>query len=108
MIVVACNQNIVRAVIIAIPCLIGDLLICSAASPLITQLATTVGYDMSAAGGANITAFLDGGNPFRYLIYQVFSGNITAIIIAIVVAGLVFLTYKLTYDQTHPQAETQE
>ena len=64
MIVVACNQNIVRAVIIAIPCLIGDLLICSAASPLITQLATTVGYDMSAAGGANITAFLDGGNPF--------------------------------------------
>ncbi|MCI1646435.1 MAG: PTS galactitol transporter subunit IIC [Olsenella sp.] len=108
MIVVACNQNIVRAVIIAVPCLIGDLLICSAASPLITQLATTVGYDMSAAGGANITAFLDGGNPFRYLIYQVFSGNITAIIIAIVVAGLVFLTYKLTYDQTHPQAETQE
>jgi PTS system galactitol-specific IIC component len=108
MIVVACNQNIVRAVIIAIPCLIGDLLICSAASPLITQLATTVGYDMSAAGGANITAFLDGGNPFRYLIYQVFSGNITAIIIAVVVAGLVFLTYKLTYDQTHPQAETQE
>lgn len=108
MIVVACNQNTVRAVIIAIPCLIGDLLICSAASPLITQLATTVGYDMSAAGGANITAFLDGGNPFRYLIYQVFSGNITAIIIAIVVAGLVFLTYKLTYDQTHPQAETQE
>lgn len=108
MIVVACNQNIIRAVIIAIPCLIGDLLICSAASPLITQLATAVGYDMSAAGGANITAFLDGGNPFRYLVYQVFSGNITAIIIAVVVAGLVFLTYRLTYAQTHPQAEVKE
>lgn len=108
MIVVACNQNIVRAVIIAIPCLIGDLLICSAASPLITQLATTVGYDMSAAGGANITAFLDGGNPFRYLIYQVFSGNITAIVIAVVVAALMFLIYKLTYAQTHPQAEARD
>lgn len=108
MIVVACNQNIIRAVIIAIPCLIGDLLICSAASPLITQLATAVGYDMSAAGGANITAFLDGGNPFRYLVYQVFSGNITAIIIAVVVAGLVFLTYRLTYAQTHPQTEVKE
>ncbi|WP_130813040.1 PTS galactitol transporter subunit IIC [Olsenella sp. Marseille-P4559] len=108
MIVVACNQNIIRAVIIAIPCLIGDLLICSAASPLITQLATTVGYDMSAAGGANITAFLDGGNPFRYLIYQVFSGNITAIVIAVVVAALMFLTYKLTYAQTHPQAEARD
>ncbi len=108
MIVVACNQNIIRAVIIAIPCLIGDLLICSAASPLITQLATTVGYDMSAAGGANITAFLDGGNPFRYLIYQVFSGNITAIVIAVVVAALMFLIYKLTYAQTHPQAEARD
>lgn len=104
MIVVACNQNIVRAVIISIPCLIGDLLICSAASPLITQLATTVGYDISAAGGSNITAFLDGGNPFRYLIYQVFSGNVVAVVIAVVVAVLVFLTYKLTYKQTHPEA----
>lgn len=108
MIVVACNQNIVRAVIISIPCLVGDLLICSAASPLITKLATTVGYDMSAAGGSNITAFLDGGNPFRYLIYQVFSGNIIAVIIAVVVAALVYLTYKITYKQTHPEAENQD
>ena len=86
MIVVACNQNIVRAVIIAIPCLIGDLLVCSAAAPLITQLATSVGYDTSASGSL-VTAFLDGGNPFRYLIYQVFSGNIVAAVVALLPLG---------------------
>jgi len=95
MIVVACNQNIVRSIIIAIPCLIGDLLICSAAAPLITQLATNVGYDISASGGL-VTAFLDGGNPFRYLIYQVFSGSMVAIVVAGAVAALVFFTYKVT------------
>lgn len=100
MIVVACNQNIVRSIIIAIPCLIGDLLICSAAAPLITQLATNVGYDISASGGL-VTAFLDGGNPFRYLIYQVFSGNMVAIVVAAIVAALVFFTYKVTHRHAY-------
>lgn len=100
MIVVACNQNIVRAVIIAIPCLIGDLLVCSAAAPLITQLATSVGYDTSASGSL-VTAFLDGGNPFRYLIYQVFSGNIVAAIVAVIVAVLVAFTWRVTHRQAY-------
>lgn len=100
MIVVACNQNIVRAVIIAIPCLIGDLLVCSAAAPLITQLATSVGYDTSASGSL-VTAFLDGGNPFRYLIYQVFSGNIVAAVVAVTVAVLVAFTWRVTHRQAY-------
>ncbi len=100
MIVVACNQNIVRAVIIAIPCLIGDLLVCSAAAPLITQLATSVGYDTSASGSL-VTAFLDGGNPFRYLIYQVFSGNIVAAVVAVIVAVLVAFTWRVTHRQAY-------
>lgn len=99
MIVIACNQNIVRAVIIAIPCLIGDLLICSTAAELITKLAVGVGYDISSSGGL-VTAFLDGGNPFRYLVYQVFSGNFTAIIVAVVVVALLVFTYKVTRKQT--------
>lgn len=106
MIVVACNQNIVRSVIIAIPCLIGDLLICSAAAPLITQLATNVGYDISASGSL-VTAFLDGGNPFRYLMYQVFSGNMIAIIAAIVVAALVAFTWKVTHKQAYLEADSE-
>ena len=100
MIVVACNQNIVRSVIIGIPCLIGDLLICSAAAPLITQLATNVGYDISSTGGL-VTAFLDGGNPFRYLIYQIFSGNMIAIGIGIAVVVLVAFTRKVTHKQAY-------
>lgn len=100
MIVVACNQNIVRAVIIAIPCLIGDFLVCSAAAPLITQLATSVGYDTSASGSL-VTAFLDGGNPFRYLIYQVFSGNIVAAVVAVIVAVLVAFTWRVTHRQAY-------
>ena len=95
MIVVACNQNIVRAVIIAIPCLIGDLLICSSIAPMITQLATNVGYDISSSGGL-VTAFLDGGNPFRFLIYQVFSGSFIAIVVTVVVIALLIFTYKVT------------
>lgn len=104
MIVVACNQNIVRAVIIGIPCLVGDLLICSAAAPLITQLATNVGYDISSSGGL-VTAFLDGGNPFRYLIYQGFSGNMVAIGVAVVVAVLVAFTWKVTKKQAYLEDE---
>lgn len=106
MIVVACNQNIVRSVIIAIPCLIGDLLICSAAAPLITQLATNVGYDTSASGSL-VTAFLDGGNPFRYLLYQVFSGNVLAIVVAVVVAALVAFTWKVTHKQAYLEADSE-
>lgn len=107
MIVVACNQNIVRAVIIGIPCLIGDLLICSSLAPLITQLATNVNYDISAAGNL-VAAFLDGGNPFRYLIYQVFSGNIVAIGIAAVVVLLVIFTYKVTKKQVFGSSEAED
>ncbi|WP_028263860.1 PTS galactitol transporter subunit IIC [Atopobium fossor] len=105
MIVVACDQNIIRAVIIAIPCLIGDLLICSAAAPLITQLANNVGYD-TATSGSLVTAFLDGGNPFRYLIYQVFSGNFIAIILAIVTIVLVAFTWKVTHKHAYLEDET--
>lgn len=104
MIVVACDQNIIRAVIIAIPCLIGDLLICSAAAPLITQLANNVGYDTSASGNL-VTAFLDGGNPFRYLIYQVFSGNFVAIIVAVATAALVAFTWKVTHKHAYLEEE---
>ena len=106
MIVVACNQNIVRAVIIGIPCLIGDLLICSAAAPLITQLAKSVSYDISSSGGL-VTAFLDGGNPFRYLIYEVFSGNVIAMAVAVAVVVLVAFTWKVTHKQAYLEEEAQ-
>lgn len=106
MIVVACNQDIVRAVIIGIPCLIGDLLICSAAAPLITNLAKSVNYDISSSGGL-VTAFLDGGNPFRYLIYEVFSGNMIAIIAAVVAVVLVAFTWKVTHKQAYFEGEGQ-
>ena len=104
MIVVACNQNIVRAVIIGIPCLIGDLLICSSIAELVTQLATGVGYDISSTGGL-VTAFLDGGNPFRFLLYQVFNGNMIAIGIAVAVVVLVAFTYKVTKKQAYLQED---
>ncbi len=104
MIVVACNQNIVRAVIIGIPCLIGDLLICSSIAELVTQLATGVGYDISSTGGL-VTAFLDGGNPFRFLLYQVFNGSMIAIGIAVAVVVLVAFTYKVTKKQAYLQED---
>lgn len=107
MIVVACDQNIVRAVIIAIPCLIGDLLICTAASPLITQLAIDVNYDISTSGG-QITAFLDGGNPFRFWLYQIFSGSPVALILIPIIGALVLFTYRVTKKQVFGIQETAE
>ena len=63
-------------------------------------------YDISSSGGL-VTAFLDGGNPFRYLIYEVFSGNMIAIIAAVVAVVLVAFTWKVTHKQAYLEGEGQ-
>ena len=107
MIVVACDLNIVRAVIIGIPCLIADLLICSNVAPLITQLANNVGYDVSSSGGL-VTAFLDGGNPFRFLLYQLSTGNVIAFVALAVVAVLLVFIYKVTKEHVYGADQAAE
>lgn len=107
MIVVACDLNIVRAVIIGIPCLIADLLICSNVAPLITQLANNVGYDVSSSSGL-VTAFLDGGNPFRFLLYQLSTGNVIAFVALAVVAVLLVFIYKVTKEHVYGADQAAE
>lgn len=94
MIVLACKGNIFRAVIIAIPCLIGDLYIASAMAPVITKMARTVAY--KGAAHATVTSFLDGGNPLRFWIVKIFELNPFALGGIVVIGLLVWWIYRAT------------
>ena len=94
MIVLACKGNIFRAVIIAIPCLIGDLYIASAMAPIITKMARAVAY--KGAAHATGTSFLDGGNPLRFWLVKIFELNPIALVSVIVVGLLLWWIYRTT------------
>jgi len=100
MMVLASRNNIFRAVLISIPMLIIDLLVATDLAPLITRMAEAVNFSLPEGGGL-VTSFLDGGNPLRYWIYQMFNGNIWALIAIPVGAILIWWIYKATYNQTH-------
>lgn len=70
--------NVLRAVLAGIPVIVTFLLIATHLAPLYTQLASnTSGFD--AEGLGLITAFTDGGHQVRYLLLQLYQGNLWAI-----------------------------
>lgn len=94
MIVLACKGNVFRALIISIPCIIGDLYISSAMAPVITKMAR--GVHFAQAKDSVITAFLDGGNPLRYWIVKIFQLNWIALILIPIIGALIWFIYKAT------------
>jgi PTS system galactitol-specific IIC component len=92
MIVVATRGNIVRAVMISIPILIGKLFIATAMAGRYTELAKAADYHLKGYDGV-FTSFLDGGNLFRYWLIKCFDGNGAALILAGIIA--VALGYRL-------------
>lgn len=101
MIVLSTKGNVFRSVIIAIPVMIGDLYISSAIAPFITKMAKDVKFSFPEGSSGQVSSFLDGGNPLRYWLLQIFSGNIIALILIPVIGVVIFYIYKLTYKQTH-------
>ncbi|WEV36269.1 PTS transporter subunit IIC [Lactobacillus sp. ESL0677] len=94
MIVLACKGNIFRALIISIPCIIGDLYISTAMASTITKMARNVAY--KGAMHSVVTSFLDGGNPLRYWIVKIFQLDPIALVLILIVGGLVWWIYRAT------------
>ncbi|MGQ2373826.1 PTS galactitol transporter subunit IIC [Companilactobacillus zhachilii] len=94
MIVLATHGDVFRSVLISIPCIIGDLYIASAFAPVITKMARNVQYKGSAT--STVTSFLDGGNPLRYWLVQIFNLNIWALILIPVIGIIIWWIYKVT------------
>ena len=82
--------NVIRAVLAGIPVIITFLLISIHLAPLYTELANqTSGFD--AEGLGLITAFTDGGHQVRYLLFQLYQGNLWAVGgVAVLVMMMVF------------------
>lgn len=96
MVVLATKGNVIRSIIIGIPIMIGDLLVATNIAPLVTSIAKSINFQFPEGYTGEISSFLDGGNPFRFWIYKIFTGNIIAIVLIPVIGGIVYWLYKVT------------
>ncbi|PDN24688.1 PTS galactitol transporter subunit IIC [Salmonella enterica] len=96
MIVLACRGNIFRAVITAIPVIVADLWIATKIAPFITGMAKDVNFKMAEGSSGQVSSFLDGGNPFRFWLLEIFNGNIIAIGLIPVLALIIYGVFRLT------------
>ncbi|ECI6479336.1 PTS galactitol transporter subunit IIC [Salmonella enterica subsp. enterica] len=96
MIVLACRGNIFRAVITAIPVIVADLWIATKIAPFITGMAKDVNFKMAEGSSGQASSFLDGGNPFRFWLLEIFNGNIIAIGLIPVLALIIYGVFRLT------------
>lgn len=96
MIVLACRGNIFRAVITAIPVIVADLWIATKIAPFITGMAKDVNFKMTEGSSGQVSSFLDGGNPFRFWLLEIFNGNIIAIGLIPVLALVIYGVFRLT------------
>lgn len=85
--------NVIRAVLAGIPVIITFLLISTHLAPLYTELANqTSGFD--AEGLGLITAFTDGGHQVRYLMFQLYQGNLWAVGGVVVLVMMMVFTWR--------------
>ncbi|EHL4391934.1 PTS galactitol transporter subunit IIC [Salmonella enterica] len=96
MIVLACRGNIFRAVITAIPVIVADLWIATKIAPFITGMVKDVNFKMAEGSSGQVSSFLDGGNPFRFWLLEIFNGNIIAIGLIPVLALIIYGVFRLT------------
>lgn len=96
MIVLACRGNIFRAVITAIPVIVADLWIATKIASFITGMAKDVNFKMAEGSSGQVSSFLDGGNPFRFWLLEIFNGNIVAIGLIPVLALIIYGVFRLT------------
>lgn len=95
LICLATGCNIIRAFIIGIPVVIGNLYFATALAPLFTRMAAVSNYRVEGYDGV-FTSFLDGGNLFRGWMVYLAQGRPAAILALPVIAVLFYLTRKLT------------
>lgn len=101
MIALASRGNIFRTVLAAIPVIIADLWIATKIAPFITGMAKDVNFKFAEGSSGQVSSFLDGGNPFRFWLLEIFNGNLIAIglvpVIALVLYGIFRMTRSTVY-----------
>lgn len=86
--------NVFRAVLSALPIMIAFMLVASDLAPLLTRLGAQSGVAALAQGGAEVTAFTDGGNPVRYWMFKLFLGETWAWLLLPVGLGFVWFAWR--------------
>ncbi len=79
--------NVIRAVIAAVPVIASFLWVSTQMAPLITSLGAQSG--VAGLGTVQVTAFTDGGNPVRWWLLQLFTGQMWGWALLLPVAALV-------------------
>ena len=106
MIVLATKGNVFRAVLIAIPCLIADLLVATSIAGFVTQMAADVHFQMPAGSTGLVSSFLDGGNPFRFWVLKIFDGDFFALALIPIIAAVLYVVYRATRTTVYANGET--
>lgn len=84
------RNNVIRSVLAGIPIVISLMLISSHFGELYTRMAGEVGFQFEGYTGL-ITAFTDGGNQLRFLVFYIFQGNLAALMaIPLVILLMIF------------------
>jgi len=93
--VLATGGNVIRAFILGLPVVIGNLYLASALAPLFTRMAMNANYKVEGYTGV-FTSFLDGGNLLRGWLVYLSSGNIIAFAVIPAVAALLWYARKIS------------
>ncbi len=95
-VVLISGGNVVRSLLIALPVIVGFLYSATALGPLITELAQKAGTIPGVSEGTSlvVSSFTDGGNPLRFWVFELFRGNLIALLLVIPVAALLWYASK--------------
>lgn len=93
MVVLACNRNVIRSLIIGVPVVITDLLISSKIAYLTTEILKIYHIAQNTSYKGLMSSFTDAGNPLRFWLFKAFSGNILAIASLPVLFSLLYVSY---------------
>jgi len=93
--VLATGGNVIRAFIIGLPVVVGNLYLATALAPLFTRMAMNANYKVEGYTGV-FTSFLDGGNLLRGWLVYLSSGNLIALAVIPAVATLLWYARKIS------------
>ncbi|SUH12559.1 Phosphotransferase [Salmonella enterica subsp. enterica] len=85
-----------RAVITAIPVIVADCGLRPKLRHLLPVWLKMSNFKMAEGSSGQVSSFLDGGNPFRFWLLEIFNGNIIAIGLIPVLALIIYGVFRLT------------
>lgn len=103
-ITIVTRGNVIKSFILGIPVVIINLYYASAFAPVVTEMATSVNYQIEGYDGV-FTSFLDAGNPYRSWLVNLLDGNRLSLILLPVVLLVIFLTWRITRKEQAAKEE---